>query len=63
MQFPFQTKKLISPGVETASGGNFKSSRLFIADKRTKQKCLIDTGSDFSIWPSRSTDNKLRNNS
>jgi len=43
-------KKLITFGVEMASGNNFKSSRLFITNKSTKQKfTTVTTGTTVRL--------------
>lgn len=49
--------------METAYDESFKSSRLYILDRKMRQKFLVDTGAVLSIWPSRLTPNRVRNHS
>ncbi|XP_037929255.1 uncharacterized protein LOC119663722 [Teleopsis dalmanni] len=42
-------KTALSETVDEASG--YKSSRLFIVDKKTQHKFLVNTGADFSVFP------------
>lgn len=55
---PIQEKeggKLTGPSSMAANGHGPQPSRLFITDRETKTRYLIDTGSEISVYPKNST--------